>query len=122
MMSIGMGQVVFPAEEVADLSPAPRETRAAKYMMAMGLWRPQMGPGDPGPVPTSSCNACMTCRYCYPEGRLPREYCILLFFFFFSGRLPWQPPRWQLLEHSVEYDAMKYYGTFLTCWALALIM
>ena len=37
MMSIGMGQVVFPAEEVADLSPAPRATRAAKYMTAMGL-------------------------------------------------------------------------------------
>ena len=27
MMSIGMGQVVFPAVEVADLSPAPRSTR-----------------------------------------------------------------------------------------------
>ena len=60
MMSIGMGRVVFPAEEVADLSPAPRATRAAKYMTAMGMWRPQTGPGDPGPGPTSSCNACMT--------------------------------------------------------------
>ena len=37
IMSIGMGQVMFPAEEVADLSPAPRATRAAKYMTAMGL-------------------------------------------------------------------------------------
>ena len=71
IMSIGMGRVVFPAEEIADLSPAPRATRAAKYMAAMGLWRPQMGLGDPGSVPASSCNACMNCRYCFPEGRLP---------------------------------------------------
>ena len=73
MMSIGMGRVVFPAEEIADLSTAPRAPRAAKYMAAMGLWRPQTGPGDPGPVPASSCNACMNCRYCFPEGRLPLE-------------------------------------------------
>ena len=73
MMSIGMGQVVFPAEEVSDLSPAPRATRAAKYMTAIGMWRPRTGPGDHGPVPASSCNACMTCRYCFPEDRLPPE-------------------------------------------------
>ena len=73
IMSIGMGRVVFPAEEIADLSPAPRATRAAKYMAAMGLWRPQTGPGDPGPVPASSCNACINCRYCFPEGRLSPE-------------------------------------------------
>ena len=65
MMFIGMGRVVFPAEEIADLSTAPRAPRAAKYMAAMGLWRPQSGPGDPGPVPASSCNACMNCRYCF---------------------------------------------------------
>ena len=64
MMYIGMGQVVFPAEEVADLSPSPPATRAAMYITEMGLWRPQTGPGDPRPVPTSSCNACMTCLYC----------------------------------------------------------
>ena len=45
IMSIGMGRVVFPAEDIADLSTAPRTPRAAKYMAAMGLWRPQTGPG-----------------------------------------------------------------------------
>ena len=73
MLSIGMGRVVFPAQEISDLSPAPRVTRAASYMAVMGLWRPHTGPGDPGPVPALSCNACMNCRYCFPEGRLPPE-------------------------------------------------
>ena len=73
MLSIGMGRVVFPAEEIADLYPAPLAMRAATYMAAMGLWRPQTGPCDPGPVPASSCNACMNCRYCFPEGRLLPE-------------------------------------------------
>ena len=47
-MSIGMGRVVFPAEEIADLSTAPRAPRTARYMAAMGLWLPQSGAGDPG--------------------------------------------------------------------------
>ena len=38
MMSLGMGRVVFPPEEVAALSTAPRAPRAVKYMAAMGLW------------------------------------------------------------------------------------
>ena len=48
MMSLGMGHVVFPSEEVAALSTTPRAPRAAKYMAAMGLWRPQTGPAIPG--------------------------------------------------------------------------
>ena len=59
MMTLGMGHVVFPLKEIVDLSTAPRVPWAAKGMAAMGLWRPQTGPGDPGPVPASSCNACM---------------------------------------------------------------
>ena len=71
MKVLGIGQMVFPQAEVADLSPAPRAARAAKYMSAMGLWRPQTGPGDPGPVPASSCRTCMTCEYCFSEDQLP---------------------------------------------------
>ena len=73
MMSLGLGRVVFPAEAIAALSTAPRAPRAAKYMAAMGLWCPQTGPGDPGPMPTSSCNACMNSRYCFPDGQPPPE-------------------------------------------------
>ena len=55
MMALGIGQSLFPGAEVDDLSPAPRAARAASYMSAMGLWRPQTGPGAPGPVPVSLC-------------------------------------------------------------------
>ena len=68
MMSVGLGYVVCPSAEVAALSTTPRALRAAKYMAAMGLWRSQTGPGDPRPVPASSCNACMNCWYCFPDG------------------------------------------------------
>ena len=47
-MVLGIGQTMFPQSEVADLSPSPRAARATKYMSAMGMWPPQMGPGDPG--------------------------------------------------------------------------
>ena len=39
-MSIGVDHVVFPVEEVETLYMIPRAQRAAKYMTAMGLWRP----------------------------------------------------------------------------------
>ena len=68
ILNHGMGHVVFPLQMVASLSPAPRAPRAAQYMAAMGLWHPQTDPGDPGPVPASSCNACMNCQYCFSEG------------------------------------------------------
>ena len=63
MMDLGIGQMVFPHDEVAGLS----------YMSAMGLWRPQTGQADPGPVPASTCRSCMNCDYCFPEDRLPPE-------------------------------------------------
>ena len=68
VLNLAMGQVVFPSSEVAALSPAPRAARAAHYMAAMGLWWARVDPGGPGPLPTSSCNACMNCRYCFPAG------------------------------------------------------
>ena len=73
MMDLCIGQMVFPHDGVAGLSSAQRVVRAAKYMLAMGLWRPQTGQADPGPVPASTCRSCMTCDYCFPEDRLPPE-------------------------------------------------
>ena len=57
--------VVFPVEEVDRLSVMPRAQRAAKYMTAMGLWRPPSGPGASGPLPASTCTSCMNCEYCF---------------------------------------------------------
>ena len=71
MMALSLGQLLFPKVEVNDLAPAPRAARAASYMSAMGLWHPQTNPGVPGPVPVSSCHSCMSCKYCFPEDRLP---------------------------------------------------
>ena len=65
MLSIGVDHVVFPVEEVDKLSVMPRAQRAAKYMTAMGLWRPPSGPGAPGPLPTSTCMNCKNCKYCF---------------------------------------------------------
>ena len=48
--------------EMLNLAP-----RADPYMAALGLWRPQMGPGHPGPVLASFCNSCMNCQYCFPK-------------------------------------------------------
>ena len=65
---LGIGWMVFPQAEVAVLLPAARAARAAKYMSAMGVWRPPAGPGDPGPEPASSCRSCMTVSQ---EDKLP---------------------------------------------------
>ena len=65
MLSIGVDHVVFPVEEVDRLSVMLRAQRAAKYMTAMGLWRPPSGPGASGPLPASTCTSCMNCEYCF---------------------------------------------------------
>ena len=65
MLSIGVDHVVFPVDEVDRLSVMPRAQRAAKYMSAMGLWRPPSGPGAPGPLPVSTCTSCMNCESCF---------------------------------------------------------
>ena len=108
MMSLGLGHVVFASQEVADLSTAPRAPRAAKYLAAMGLWRPQTGPCDPGPVPTSSCNACMNCRYCFPEGQLPPGSTASSSFLRYGSD-----------ETVLSYDDCSYCGTLIDCWAIA---
>ena len=73
MMALGLGRSLFPRVEVDDLAPAPRAVWAASYMSAMGLWHPQKNPDVPGPVPASSCHSCMSCKYCFPEDRLPLD-------------------------------------------------
>ena len=52
MMALGLDRSEFPGAEVDALSPAPRARRAAPYISAMGLWRPQENPTAPRPAPT----------------------------------------------------------------------
>ena len=58
----------FPTEAVDLVTPGRQVRRAAHYMAAMGLWRPTSAPVIPGPVSASSCNSCMACDDCFPDG------------------------------------------------------
>ena len=58
----------FPTEAVDLVTPGRQVRRAAHYMAAMGLWRPTSTPVFPGPVSASSCNSCMACDDCFPDG------------------------------------------------------
>ena len=58
----------FPTEAEDLVTPGRQVRRAAHYMAAMGLWRPTSAPVFPGPVSASSCNSCMACDDCFPDG------------------------------------------------------
>ena len=73
MMALGLDRSVFPGAEVDALSPAPRARRAAPYMSAMGLWRPQENPSAPRLAPTPSCNLCRNCKHCFPDNQIHPE-------------------------------------------------
>ena len=62
-----MDNGVFPVEGVDRLSVMPGTQRAAKYMTAMGLWRPPSDPGALEPLPMLTCTSCMNCEYCLAE-------------------------------------------------------
>ena len=73
MLSIGVNHGVFPVDEVDRLSVMPRAQRAAKYMSAMGLWRPLSGAGTPGPLPVSTCTSCMQWESCFGRKGPPAQ-------------------------------------------------
>ena len=67
VMCVPFAHEPFPTETIQFVAPSHRVRRAAHYMAAMGLWRPPCTQGIPGPLPSSSCNACMTCSDCFPD-------------------------------------------------------
>ena len=69
VMRLVLGHEPYPSEAVQSVVPSPRVRRAAHYIAAMGLWRPPGTQGAPGPLLTSSCNACMMCADCFPDLR-----------------------------------------------------
>ena len=54
-------------EAVQFVAPSHRVRRAAHHMAAMGLGHPPCTQGVHGPLPSSSCNACMSCSHCFPD-------------------------------------------------------
>ena len=58
----------FPTIAVDFVKPGRRVRRAAHYMATMSLWRPTSAPVFPGPISASSCNSCMACEDCFPDG------------------------------------------------------
>ena len=69
VMCLAFGHEPYPSEAVQSVAQSPRVRRAANYMAAMGVWRPPGSQGALGPLPTSSCNACMMCADCFPDLR-----------------------------------------------------
>ena len=67
VMRVAFAHKPFPTEAVQFVAPSHRVRRAAHYMAAMGLWPPPCTQGIPGCLPSSSCNACMTCSDCFPD-------------------------------------------------------
>ena len=53
----------FPTEAVQFVVPS----NMAYYMVAIGLWRPPSTQGIHGPLPSSSCNVCMSYADCFPD-------------------------------------------------------
>ena len=66
-MRVVFDRETFPTEAVLFVVPSHHVRRAAHYMAAMGLWRPQSTQGIHGPLPSSSCNACMACADSFPD-------------------------------------------------------
>ena len=67
VMRVAFNREPFPSKAVQFLTPSHQVRRAAHYMAATGLWRPTSSPVLPGPLPSSSCNTCMSCADCFPD-------------------------------------------------------
>ena len=66
-MRVAFGRRPFPADAMQQVVPSYRVRRAAHYMAVMGLWRPPTTQDIWGPLPSATCNACMSCNDCFPD-------------------------------------------------------
>ena len=66
-MRVTFDRELFPSDAVQNVAPTHRVRWAAHYMAAMGLWHPPSTQGIQGPLPSSSCNACMSCSDCFTD-------------------------------------------------------
>ena len=51
VMRLAFGPAIFPSEAINVVALVSQVHRAATHMSAMGLWRPPVGQGAPGPMP-----------------------------------------------------------------------
>ena len=67
VIRVAFGREPFPADAMQQVVPSYSFHRAAHYMVAMGLWRSPSTQGIRGPLPSATCNACMSCSDCFPD-------------------------------------------------------
>ena len=67
VMRVAFDREPFPSDDVQYVTPSHRIRRVAHYMTAMCLWHPPSTQGVHGLLPSSSCNACMSCLDCFPD-------------------------------------------------------
>ena len=67
VMRVSFDQEPFPSDAVQNVALAHHFRRVAHYMATMRLWRPPSTQGIHRPLPSSSCNACMSCTDCFPD-------------------------------------------------------
>ena len=67
VMRVTFGRAPFPADAMQQVVPWYRVRRAAHYMAVMGLWWPPSSQGVRGPLPSATCNACMSFSDCFPH-------------------------------------------------------
>ena len=58
---------LFPSGAVDDAAPVPHALRASTQITSMGLWRPSVGPGSPGPNTVHQGENCPGCPMCHPR-------------------------------------------------------
>ena len=67
VMRVAFGGKPFPADAMQQVVPSYWVRRAAHYMAAMGLRRPPDTQGIRGPLPSTTCNACISCNDFFPD-------------------------------------------------------
>ena len=74
VMRVAFGRAPFPADAMQQVVPSYLVRSVAHYMAAMGLWRPPSSQGVRGPLPSATCNACMSCSDCFPDLPVYEQY------------------------------------------------
>ena len=67
VMQLAFAHEPFPSAAVQSMAPSHRSGRHPTTCLLWVCGVRQVPQGAPGPLPTSSCNACMMCSDCFPD-------------------------------------------------------